>query len=111
MKLLYGMGLITLAQIISYLQLQGQGKWLFFKENPYLIMFLGLPIGYLLIMSTSNINEYFGATWQGRLIGQGIGVIIFALMSFLLFREQITIKTGICITLALIIILINIFWK
>ena len=111
MKLMYGMGLITLAQIISYLQLQGQGKWLFFKENPYLIMFLGLPIGYLLIMSTSNINEYFGGTWQGRLNGQGIGVIIFALMSFLLFKEQITIKTGICITLALIIILINIFWK
>ena len=103
--------LITLAQVISYLQLQGQGKWEFFKQNPFIIMFLGLPIGYLLITSTSNINGFFGATWQGRLIGQGIGVIVFALMSFFLFKENITIKTAICITLALVIIIINIYWK
>lgn len=111
MKLLYGMGLITLAQVISYLQLQGQGKWEFFKENPLIIMFLGLPIGYLLIMSTMNINGYFGTTWQGRLIGQGIGVIVFSLMSWFLFKEQMTIKTAICITLSLIIILINVYWN
>lgn len=111
MKLILGMFLITLAQVISYLQLQGQGKWQFFKDNPFIIMFLGLPIGYLLIKSTGNINDYFGATWQGRLIGQGIGVIIFALMSYFIFKEAITVKTGICITLALVIIIINIFWK
>lgn len=111
MKLIIGMFLITLAQVISYLQLQGQCKWQFFKDNPLIIMFLGLPIGYLLIQSTANINSFFGATWQGRLIGQGIGVIVFALMSYLVFKEPITIKTGICITLAIIIILINIFWK
>lgn len=103
--------LITVAQVISYLQLQGQGKWQFFKDNPFIIMFLGIPIGYLLIQSTSNINSFFGATWQGRLIGQGIGVIIFALMSYFMFKEPVTLKTGVCITLALTIILINIFWK
>lgn len=111
MKLILGMLLITLAQVISYLQLQGQGKWQFFKDYPLVIMFLGLPIGYLLIQSTSNINSYFGATWQGRLIGQGIGVVIFAVMSFFMFKESITLKTGICIVLALVIIIINIFWK
>lgn len=52
MKLVYGMLIIVLAQLVSYIQLQGQGKWQFFKDYPLIIMFLGLPIGYLLINST-----------------------------------------------------------
>jgi hypothetical protein len=108
MKLFYGIILIILAQIISYLQLQGQNKWIFFKKYPLVIMFVSLPIGFLLINSTKLINDYFTTTWQGRLIGQGVGIIIFALMSYFLFKEQITIKTGICIILSIIIILINI---
>mgnify|MGYP006935486133 CR=1 FL=1 len=111
MKLIYGMLIIVLAQVVSYVQLQGQGKWQFFKDYPLIIMFLGLPIGYLLINSTMLINGYFGTTWQGRLIGQGIGVIVFSLMSYFLFKENLTIKTCICIALSVIVILINIYWK
>jgi hypothetical protein len=111
MKLLSGMMLIILAQLISYIQLQGQGKWQFFKKYQFIVVFFGLPIGYLLINSTRLINSHFGQTWQGRLIGQGIGVIVFSLMSYFMFDERITIKTGICITLSIIVILINIYWK
>lgn len=111
MKLIYGMALIVVAQVVSYLQLQGQGKWAFFKNYPLLIAFLGLPIGYMLINSTRLINSHFDATWPGRLIGQGIGVIVFSLMSAILFKEPITMKTAICIVLSLVIILINVFWK
>lgn len=110
MNLIYGMLLITLAQIISYVQLQGQGKWDFFK-NPYIGMFWGIPIGFLLIVATRLMNAHFHATWQGRLIGQGIGVIVFSIMSYILFKEQVTFKTAISITLSIVIILINIYWK
>jgi len=111
MKLLNGFVLIMIAQIISFIQLQGQGKWEWAKENPFLMAVCGLPIGYLFIHSTRIINEATGETWPGRLIGQAIGIVIFCIMSWIMFKEPLTIKTGVCIALALCVVLIQIFWK
>jgi hypothetical protein len=111
MKLIYGVIIIVVAQIIAFFQLQGQTRWLWAKDNAFLLMFLGLPISFLYIKSTGLINEYTGQTWPGRLIGQSIGVIIFSLMSWLLFKETMTLKTLVCVSLSLIVILIQIFWK
>jgi multidrug transporter EmrE-like cation transporter len=103
--------LILTAQVISYIQLQGPGKWPILRKYEYVAIFAGVPIGYLLITATRMMNSHFGATWPGRLIGQGIGLTVFYLMSFLLFRESMTAKTAVCITLSILIILINIYWK
>jgi MFS superfamily sulfate permease-like transporter len=111
MKIINGLGLIIIAQIISFLQLQSQGKWQWAKEHPMLMALCGLPIGYLFINSTRLINEATGATWPGRLIGQAAGIVIFSLMSWIIFREPLTIKTGVCIALALCVVIIQIFWK
>lgn len=111
MKLINGMLIIMLAQIISFIQLQGQGKWPWIKDNPLLMALTGIPIGYMFINSTRLINEYTGAAWPGRLIGQGIGIVIFAVMSWIMFKEPLTIKTAVCIALAICIIIIQIFWK
>ncbi len=111
MKLIYGIIIISIAQVIAFLQLQGQSRWVWAKENAFILMFLGLPISYLYIRSTGLINDYTDQTWPGRLIGQSIGVIIFALLSWLVFKEQMTLKTMICVCLSLTVILIQIFWK
>jgi hypothetical protein len=68
----------------------------------------GLPIGYLFFEATRLSYEHFGFTWNIRMIGFGMGTIIFGLMSFLLLKEIPTLKTIICILLALAIILIQI---
>jgi hypothetical protein len=111
MKMFNGFVLIIIAQIISFIQLQGQVKWPWAKDHPLLMALCGLPIGYMFIHSTRIINEATGETWPGRLIGQGIGIIIFSIMSWILFREPLTIKTGVCIALALSVVVIQIFWK
>ncbi len=111
MKLLNGIGIIILAQILSFIQLQGQVKWPWAKDNPLVMMLFGLPIGYMFIKSTGIINEVTGETWPGRLIGQGIGIVMFSIMSWIMFREPLTIKTGVCIALALSVVVIQIFWK
>jgi hypothetical protein len=36
---------------------------------------------------------------------------VFTIMSELLFKEPFTLKTGICLGLGLLIILVQIFWK
>jgi len=111
MQLIYGMLIGALAQIITFVQLQGQLKYPWAKDNPLIVVLLGLPISYLFMNSTRLFNEATNATWPGRLIGQGIGIIVFTLMSWLLFREPMTLKTAMCIALASGVILIQIFWK
>ena len=75
------------------------------------MMLLGLPISLIFIKTTKVFNEAFDANWPGRLIGFGIGVIIFTVMSWIIFKEHPTPKTLTCLALALLIIVLQIFWK
>ncbi len=111
MKIVYALLLSLLAQVISFIQLQGQMVWKFPKENPYIMMLLGLPISLIFIKTTKIFNEAFDANWPGRLIGFGIGVIVFTVMSWFIFKEHPTPKTLTCLGLAFTIVVLQIFWK
>ena len=111
MKIVYALLLGAVGQIISFIQLQGQSVWKFPKDNPYVMMLLGLPISLIFIHSTRIMNEHFNASWPGRLIGFGVGVVIFTIMSWFLFREHPTPKTLTCLGLASLIVILQIFWK
>jgi multidrug transporter EmrE-like cation transporter len=111
MNIVYALVLSIIAQIISFVQLQGQMVWKFPKENPYIMMLLGLPISLIFIKTTKVFNEAFEANWPGRLIGFGVGVIVFTLMSWIIFQEHPTPKTVVCLVLAFLIVALQIFWK
>lgn len=111
MKIAIAFFLCILAGIVSFIQLQGQIAWKFPKENPYVMMLLGLPISLIYIKTTKLFNEEFQANWPGRLIGFGVGIIIFTIMSWLVFKEHPTPKTLVCLGLASIIVALQIFWK
>lgn len=111
MKLLYAFILCTLAQIFTFIQLQGQVIWKFPKENPYIMALMGVPISLLFMKYTRILNGHFEANWPGRIIGFGVGIIIFTIMSWLMFKEVPTTKTLICLVLAFSIVLIQMFWK
>jgi multidrug transporter EmrE-like cation transporter len=111
MKIFYALLLAAVAQVISFIQLQGQIAWKFPRENPLVMMLLGLPISFIFIKTTKMFNEVYDANWPGRLIGFGVGVIIFTIMSWLVFREHPTPKTLTCLGLAFTIIVLQIFWK
>ena len=101
-----------IAQILTFIQLQGQMKYDFLKNNLWFTAFLGVPISLLFMFSVRNlVTAYNGEMWPSRLIGFGIGVIIFAIMSHLMFREPITLKTFTCLGLGVGIILIQVLWK
>jgi multidrug transporter EmrE-like cation transporter len=112
MKLLYGILFGLIAQILTFLQLQGQMKYEWFKNHPILMAFVGVPISYLFMISVKNmVSAYDGQMWPSRLIGFGIGVIVFTIMSYWLFKEPLTLKTLTCLSLGVCIILIQILWK
>jgi hypothetical protein len=101
-----------IAQILTFIQLQGQMKYDFLKNNLWFTAFLGVPISLLFMFSVrSLVTAYNGEMWPSRLIGFGIGVIVFALMSHYMFKEPITPKTLTCLGLASIILLIQLIWK
>ena len=112
MALLIGMLLMLLAQILTFYQLQGQLKYQWFKDNYWVIVLMGIPISMMYMESVRQIiTHYGGLLWPSRLIGFGIGVVVFAILSQLLFGENLTTKTIVCLILSGVIILIQIFWK
>ena len=112
MQLLKGFIFGLIAQIITFLQLQGQLKIEWLKNNIWFSVLMGIPISYLFILSVKNlVGAFDGQIWPSRLIGFGIGVITFAVMSHYMFKEPLTPKTLICLGLGALILLIQIFWK
>jgi multidrug transporter EmrE-like cation transporter len=112
MKLIYGILFGTAAQIITFLQLQGQIKYDFLKNNLWVAAIMGIPISLLFMASVKNmVIAYDGQIWPSRLIGFGIGVVVFTAMSYWLFKEPMTPKTLTCLGLGVLIILIQILWK
>jgi len=108
MGVLYG----VIAQVITFLQLQGNIKYGWFQKYPVIMLLAAMPISYLFIKSVENfVAAYNGEIWPSRLIGFGIGVIIFTLMSKIMFGEPFTSKTAVCLALGTAIVIIQILWK
>lgn len=108
------LGFITglLAQIITFLQLQGGIKYSWFEKYPIATLTASIPISWLYLKSVGYfVDSFNGEIWPSRLIGFGIGIIVFALMSYYLFNEAISLKTFICLILACGILGIQMFWK
>jgi hypothetical protein len=112
MQLLKGFIFGLIAQVLTFFQLQGQMKIEWFKNNTLLVACMGIPISLLFMYSVRNfVGAYDGQIWPSRLIGFGIGVVVFTAMSHYMFKEPLTPKTLTCLGLGIGIILIQILWK
>lgn len=101
-----------LGQISSFMQLQGSVKYGWFAKYPILILLSSIPAAWFYIKSVEHLVTAFdGQLWPSRLIGFGIGIVVFVSLSILLFKEPITAKTLVCLGLALSILGVQIFWK
>lgn len=110
--LLVGILFGAIAQVLTFLQLQGQLKWEWFKNNYWIVVLAGIPISMLFMYSVKNMVIAFnGQLWPSRLIGFSIGAIVFTYLSYALFSEPITLKTFICLGLAFAILMIQLFMK
>jgi len=102
----------TFAQIATFFQLQGQLKYQWLKDHYWLTVLMGIPISMLFMYSVKNmVTAFDGQMWPSRLIGFSIGAIVFTIFSWWIFKEPITVKTGVCLLLAVGILTIQLFWK
>lgn len=111
--LITGMALTFIGQILIFFQTNGQFFWPWFKKNPFLLSIgFGTVISYLFIHGTGHMVQYFGGTlWENRLLGFGMGMLSFGLLTYIFMGEGITLKTGVSLGLAITLVLIQIFWK
>ena len=102
----------VIGQIIIWFQshLQFFNNWS--KDNPLLIAIPGIIVSYVSILATKHLAEaYGGLVWPSRLIGFGIGIILFSALTWVLLGEKIEMKSLVCVVLAFCILLIQLFWK
>lgn len=112
-NLIMGAFLFVVAQSLIWIQTNGQFVWPWFKKNPIIISIIGgSVISYIFIRATALVAEHFeGLLWPGRFLTQGIGIVVFFLMTLLLLNEGVNTKTAISLVLAVILISVQIFWK
>jgi hypothetical protein len=109
---IFGVILSIIGQVLAFFQLQGHIKYPWLKNNLWFPILLGIPISMIFMLSINNlIKAYDGALWPSRIIGFSVGTIMYWIMSKLLFDERISIKTGVCLGLSVIIILVQVFWE
>lgn len=101
-----------LAQVLTFLQLQGNVKYQWYDKYPIVVLLVSIPISWLYIQSVKYLVLHFnGDIWPSRLIGFAVGIIVFTMMSYWLFKEPVTLKVLLSLILASGIMLIQIFMK
>jgi len=111
-SLFLGILLFTLGQIAVWFQTNGQFISPWIKKNPVIMSFIGVPISFVYIWATTYIVEYYGGElWPSRLIGFATGILSFSFLTYIYLGEGLSLKTLITLILAIIIVLIQVFYK
>jgi len=111
-QLVIGILLGVVGQILTFFQIQAPNRWEWMRQHYALLVGMGIPISIIFMQSVKHLVEAFdGQLWPSRLIGFSIGAIVFTILSSILFNEPLSLKTVICLLLALTILLIQLFVK
>lgn len=112
-QFLIGAGFFFVAQSLSWFQTNGQFLNSWVKSNPLIVAaVMGIPVGMCYIYGTTYIVEAAaGKLWPSRLIGFATGIFSFTILTYIFMKEGVNIKTGVILFLALLIVLLQVFWK
>jgi len=112
-NLIYGIILFIVGQSMIWFQTNGQFVWPWFKRNPVLIALIGgSTISYMFIIATKYVAEYYdGQLWPGRFIGFAMGMVSFGILTYFIMDEPLNQKTIISLSLSVLLICVQLFWK
>ena len=109
-KLIMAIVANIIGSALAFFQLQGHYVWTDIKlfKSMWWVWSTSLIIAPLFFYSTIWSYEHFGAFWNMRLAGFGIGTLIFGILTWSVLHQAPTLKTIICLLLAAAIVLIQI---
>ena len=107
-----GISCFIISQIMIWFQSHLQFIFKWSQDNPLIMSVPGVIVSYFSILATTYLAEAFGGlVWPSRLIGFGVGITLFSILTWFILKEPLTMKSIVSVGLALIIILIQILWK
>ena len=110
--LLVGIAMFLIAHILTFFQLNGQFLYKSFQKHEWAVAAAGVILSFFYIWGTKYTVEGFnGLLWPGRLIGFGVGMVVYAIMINFYFSEGINTKTIISLGLATTLVCVQVFWK
>ena len=101
--------LFIINNILIWYQLNSQLVWDWAKgtKSMWLMALMGIPISLLFWWATKIGYQGLGTLWQTRLLAFATSMMIFPLMTWIYLGEVITMKIGVSILLAIIIVVLQ----
>jgi len=111
-KLLLGIALYTVGQTLGWYQLNLQKMFEWWRDKPLAsAIILGIPTSVAFWHAWRIISEEMNSVWSARFIGSSTGFVVFPILTwFMLGESMFTTKTILCLSLSILIILIQIFY-
>ena len=73
---------------------------------------LSIPLTYGFILATKyNVLGYGGSIWGARFVGFALGMLVYAIMIQIYFKEPFTMKIAVQLLLCFTILAVQAFWK
>ena len=112
MGIYLGILLFLVGQVCGWFSLNIQFISEWWKGRPIITAFvLGMPTSISFWYAYRAIVNASGSAWTARFIGSSTGLIVFPVLTWYLLGESMfTTKTIACLSLAIIIILIQLFY-
>jgi hypothetical protein len=111
MKLAIGLAIFFLGQVLGWYHLNMQKFSDWWKDKPLVAaLVLGVPTSLCFWHAWRIVSEQMGSVWSARFIGSCTGFIVFPVLTwFVLGESMFTTKTMLCLTLSIMILLIQIY--
>ena len=109
-----GLGAVItiIAQLGAWLQHNLQFKYPKLDHTWWGMYVLAIPLTYVFILATKyNVQGYGGSIWAGRFVGFALGIVVYAILIQLVFKEPFTLKIAIQLILCFSILLVLAFVK
>jgi|TARA_B100000073_G_scaffold330658_1_gene319318 hypothetical protein len=105
--------LVTIvAQVGAWYQHNLQFKNPKYDETWWGMYILAIPLTYVFILATKyNVIGYGGSIWGGRFVGFALGMLVYAVMIQIYFKEPFTLKIAVQLLLCTSILAVQAFWK
>ena len=107
-----GFVVTIIAQIGAWFQHNLQFKNPKYDETWWGMYALSIPLTYGFILATKyNVAGYGGSIWGARFVGFALGMLVYAIMIQIFFKEPFTMKIAVQLLLCFTILAVQAFWK
>lgn len=112
-QVVFIVSLFVIGNLLAWFQANSQFIWKWWYDRPLLtILIYSVPTSFTFYYGWRYAVDYFdGSLWSARMFAFGLATIVFAILSFWVKGEGISLKTAVCLALSVAIIFIQVFWK